>query len=135
MRAPLRSLKKLICRVRPGVRLAYASCVWRASALIALDLPEFERPANAISGAPSSGNCVIAAAAPSNFAPTRGPATRVCGGAGASLAACGDSVTIARFFMRRAGDGDGSSLPANEELHEHDFRLALRRRCRVRASG
>src|SRR5207237_2294960 len=97
-----RNLKKLICRVRPGVRLAYASRVSRANALMALDLPEFERPAKAISPDPAGGNCAIAAAAPSNFAPTSGPAARDLCGAGFPLAEPVDSVTIARFFMQMA---------------------------------
>ena len=44
----------MVC-VRPGVLLTNASRVRFANALIALDLPAFERPANAISGAPGGG--------------------------------------------------------------------------------
>src|SRR5215831_19687449 len=47
----------MICCVRPGVLLVKASRDRLASALIALDLPEFERPANAISGGPAGGSC------------------------------------------------------------------------------
>ena len=56
-KAPPRSRKKLICCVRPGVLLVNASRVRSASALIALDLPELDRPANAISGGPGGGIC------------------------------------------------------------------------------
>jgi hypothetical protein len=46
----------LICCVRPGILLVNASRTRLASALIALDLPAFDRPANAISGAPGGGS-------------------------------------------------------------------------------
>jgi hypothetical protein len=39
-----------MCCVRPGVFDANASFFWLHSRLIAVDLPAFERPANAISG-------------------------------------------------------------------------------------
>src|SRR6185437_2872485 len=56
------SSKKLISRVRPGVLLVRAS-PWRPTiALMALDLPAFERPANATSAPRSAGNCSGAAA-------------------------------------------------------------------------
>ena len=42
--------------VRPGVLLTNASRRRPVSVLIALDLPAFDRPANAISGAPGGGN-------------------------------------------------------------------------------
>src|SRR5690606_34133458 len=42
--------KKLISWVRPGVLLTRASLRAPVTALIALDLPEFERPTNATSG-------------------------------------------------------------------------------------
>src|SRR5262249_30993015 len=46
---------KLMVRVRPGVELTWASfCPSRE--LMRLDLPTFERPRNANSGGPSSGN-------------------------------------------------------------------------------
>ena len=41
-----------------------------ASALIALDLPAFERPANAISGGPGAGSCARDATPVTNVAPT-----------------------------------------------------------------
>lgn len=49
------NLKKLICWVRPGELevLAREDCLVKA--LIMLDFPTFERPANAISGSPTSG--------------------------------------------------------------------------------
>ena len=60
--------EKLMCCVRPGVLLVNASRVRLASVLIALDLPAFERPANAISGGPGGGNCSSYAAAVRNSA-------------------------------------------------------------------
>src|SRR5512135_807877 len=99
MRAPLRRRKKLIICVRPGVRLAYARRVCLASALIALDLPEFDRPANAISGAPSLGSCHAAAAPVSNVAPISGVGARgapAAPEAPAALAKAADSDTIGR---------------------------------------
>src|SRR5258706_14236047 len=42
--------------VRPGVLLTNARRLRPASALIALDLPAFERPAKAISGTPGAGS-------------------------------------------------------------------------------
>src|SRR6185437_15459477 len=62
------SSKKLISRVRPGVLLVRAS-PWRPTiALMALDLPAFERPAKATSAPRSAGNCPGAAALRRNFA-------------------------------------------------------------------
>jgi hypothetical protein len=49
------SVKKLMSWVRPGVLLTNARRRRPASVLMALDLPAFERPANAISGAPARG--------------------------------------------------------------------------------
>src|SRR5438552_5434671 len=57
-----------MCCVRPGVLLVNARREWLASALIALDLPAFERPANAISGGPGGGNCSSSAAVRTNSA-------------------------------------------------------------------
>src|SRR5215469_1190815 len=55
-------------RVRPGVLLVRAS-PWRPTiALMALDLPAFERPAKATSAPRSAGNCPGAAALTRNFA-------------------------------------------------------------------
>src|SRR5690242_19261648 len=55
-------------RVRPGVLLVRAS-PWRPRiALMALDLPAFERPAKATSAPRSAGNCPAAAALTRNFA-------------------------------------------------------------------
>src|SRR5919197_925276 len=45
----------MVC-VRPGVLLVRASAFLPTSALIALDLPTLERPANAISGGPGGGS-------------------------------------------------------------------------------
>ena len=45
-----------MCWVRPGVLLANASRFWLAIVLIAVDLPAFERPANASSGRPIIGS-------------------------------------------------------------------------------
>src|SRR5580704_10065915 len=47
--------KKISCWVRPGVFEVRASARRPVSALIRLDLPTLERPANAISGAPIGG--------------------------------------------------------------------------------
>src|ERR1700722_19765745 len=47
--------KKISCWVRPGVFEVRASARRPVSALIKLDLPTLERPANAISGAPIGG--------------------------------------------------------------------------------
>src|SRR5206468_3843813 len=70
--APERSRKKLICCVRPGVLLANASRVRFASTLIAVDLPAFDRPANAISGGPGGGNCASFAMDSANSACCKG---------------------------------------------------------------
>src|SRR5579863_6988698 len=56
------SSKKLSNRVRPGVLLVRASPRRCVMALIALDLPELERPAKATSAPRSAGNCAGAAA-------------------------------------------------------------------------
>src|SRR6185312_3889281 len=67
--------------VRPGVLLTKASRRRPASALIALDLPAFERPANASSGAPgggsSSGSCTESAKVAFANARARAPRARV----------------------------------------------------------
>jgi hypothetical protein len=66
--------------VRPGVRLAYASLDLRASALMALDFPAFDRPANAISRGPAGGDRrTLAAPVRNEIAPSSGPRTRVAG--------------------------------------------------------
>src|SRR6185437_6036284 len=68
MRSSGASSKKLISRVRPGVLLVRAS-PWRPTiALMALDLPELERPAKATSAPRSAGNCPGAAALMRNLA-------------------------------------------------------------------
>jgi hypothetical protein len=56
------SSKKFSSRVRPGVLLVRASARRCTMALMALDLPAFERPANATSAPASGGNCPGAAA-------------------------------------------------------------------------
>ena len=48
--------KKLISWVRPGVLLVRASEGWEQRQLIALDLPAFDRPANATSAELSAGH-------------------------------------------------------------------------------
>src|SRR5580692_4766305 len=55
--------KKISCWVRPGVFEVRASARRPVSALIRLDLPTLERPANAISGAPIGGTDSIDPAA------------------------------------------------------------------------
>jgi hypothetical protein len=49
-------VKKLMSCVRPGVLLTKARRRRLASVLMALDFPAFDRPANAISGAPGGGS-------------------------------------------------------------------------------
>src|SRR5215468_5459421 len=56
------SSKKLSKRVRPGVLLVRARPLRWVIALMALDLPAFERPTKAISAPRSGGNCPGAAA-------------------------------------------------------------------------
>src|SRR5690348_11327353 len=56
------SSKKLSRRVRPGVLLVRASAFRWVIALMALDLPAFERPTKATSAPWSAGNCPGAAA-------------------------------------------------------------------------
>src|ERR1700685_4141442 len=68
MRACGMSSKKFKSRVLPGALLVRASA-WRcAMALMALDLPAFERPAKATSLPTSGGNCAGAAALTRNRA-------------------------------------------------------------------
>jgi hypothetical protein len=57
----------LASRVLPGAALVRAMR-WRTSALIRLDLPTFERPISATSGAPSCGRPSAAAALVTNSA-------------------------------------------------------------------
>src|SRR5271165_6013304 len=57
-----RTWKKLMVWVRPGVLLVLAILL-PTRALIKLDLPTFERPRKAISGAPAGGNCFGSTAA------------------------------------------------------------------------
>src|SRR5713101_4842994 len=54
--------------VRPGVLLVRARCFRPASALMALDLPTFERPAKASSGGPAAGRSAARPAARQNTA-------------------------------------------------------------------
>src|SRR6202007_3433349 len=68
MRRPGSSSKKFSSRVRPGVLLTRASERRPVSALMALDLPAFERPAKATSAPRSAGNCPGAAALTRNLA-------------------------------------------------------------------
>src|ERR1700722_17656697 len=67
---PLRSKKMSSC-VRPGVRDVRASAVRPVSALTSEDLPTFERPAEAISGAPTGGQAVSARRREDEFAGAR----------------------------------------------------------------
>jgi hypothetical protein len=46
----------LIKRVRPGVLLEYASLFWLVNTLMAVDLPEFDRPTKHTSVAPGRGS-------------------------------------------------------------------------------
>jgi hypothetical protein len=67
--------KKLISRVRPGVRLTLANAFLFTSRLRREDYPTFDRPANAISGSSDSGRHPSAEAMPpmnSSFRITRG---------------------------------------------------------------
>src|ERR671925_169156 len=57
----------MVC-VRPGVLLVRASAFLATSALMALDLPTLERPANAISGGPGGGSSEPRPAARKNAA-------------------------------------------------------------------
>src|SRR5918999_846097 len=57
----------MVC-VRPGVLLVNASRLRARRALIALDLPTFERPAKAISAGPGGGSSAARATAPRNCA-------------------------------------------------------------------
>src|SRR5262245_43189724 len=61
----------MVC-VRPGVLLMRASPLRPSSALMALDLPTLERPANAISGGPGGGTSPGRAAPSANFACEKG---------------------------------------------------------------
>src|SRR5271169_2143378 len=64
-----RNSKKLMVWVRPGVLLVFA-ILSVTSELIRLDLPTFERPRNAISGALGAGNCFGSAALVTNWVVT-----------------------------------------------------------------
>src|SRR4051812_18548979 len=68
MRRAGASWKKFSRRGRPGVLLERASPRRASIALMALDLPEFERPANATSAPSSCGNCTLCAALVRNSA-------------------------------------------------------------------
>src|SRR5262247_3456277 len=61
----------MVC-VRPGVLLVRARPLRPSSALMALDLPTLERPANAISGGPGGGRSAGRAAASANLACEKG---------------------------------------------------------------
>src|SRR5215469_4264399 len=66
----MRSSKKLMARVRPGVELVLASLV-PTSELITLDLPTFERPRKAISGRLGEGKWATSLAESRNREKTR----------------------------------------------------------------
>jgi hypothetical protein len=66
----IRSSKKLIARVRPGVELVRAIFV-PTRVLITLDLPTLERPRNAISGSVGAGKCPTSVAESRNRERTR----------------------------------------------------------------
>src|SRR3982750_1374089 len=90
-----RSRKRLICRVRPGVRDTRAKFVRFISALIRLDLPTFERPTNATSGSKDAGNASMVAA----------PATNSQEPANSFRANSGDMPSLTRRGIRfRAGE-------------------------------
>ncbi len=79
-----------------------------AYALMALDLPAFERPAKAISGGPAGGNCERAAAPITNVAPIStfgGLGTSAGVPRGVEATASGTMACFfagARLFMPRA---------------------------------
>ena len=54
--------------VRPGVLLVLANCLLFTITLIALDLPEFDRPAKATSVPSSQTNCLVSFALRINLA-------------------------------------------------------------------
>src|SRR3954468_8826341 len=81
----------MVC-VRPGVLLVRARLRRPAMALIALDLPTFERPANAISTGPGGGKSAARAAARINAAWAK------------TVMEAGNSNKIAPFV---SGDGSG----------------------------
>src|SRR5437763_14919284 len=79
--------------VRPGVLLVRASARRPVRALMALDLPTLERPANATSGGPGGGSSAMRPAARRNTA---------C--ANALMAKAGNSNKIAPFECGELGD-------------------------------
>src|SRR5919206_445365 len=81
----------IVC-VRPGVLLARASALRPASALMALDLPTFERPANASSGGPPGGRSA-----------TRPTAHTKAARAKTDMAEAGNSNKIAPFSSGTPG--------------------------------
>src|SRR5262249_34199139 len=84
--------KKTIPRVRPGVFDVRASARRPASRLSSVDLPTFERPANAISGAPGGGRPRRSRASARNVAAT------TSGGRGADSPGIG--LRVASVAMR-----------------------------------
>src|SRR5438105_10057553 len=98
----------MVC-VRPGVLLVRASAFLPRSALMALDLPTLERPANAISGGPGGGRSEPRPAAHRNAACAR-----------TDMAKAGNSNKIAPF-----------AIGGPDEVHE--ARAGARgARCRAR---
>src|ERR1051326_9343522 len=81
----------MVC-VRPGVLLVRASALRPTSALMALDLPTFERPANAISGGPGGGKSTMRPAARRNAASAK-----------ADMAKRANSNRIAPLRIRSSG--------------------------------
>src|SRR5438105_14747514 len=90
----------MVC-VRPGVLLVRASALRPTRALIALDLPTFERPANAISGGPGGGKSAMRAAARRNAASAK-----------ADMAKRANSNRIAPFQIGSRGDEPRSGARA-----------------------
>src|SRR5438445_8248986 len=85
----MRSSKKFIARVRPGVQLVHAS-LFPTNALITLDLPTFDRPRKAISGRLREGKCPTSVPDKTNRERTR---TLQSGGFAEKLQAGEDQLT------------------------------------------
>src|SRR4051812_27025738 len=97
----------MVC-VRPGVLLVRASARRSASALMALDLPTLERPANATSGGPGGSR-----------SPTRAAARRNAALAKSVMAEAGNSNKIAPFLNRGAGDEPRSRARCRDARGRH----------------
>src|SRR5579859_3121241 len=101
--------KKLSCWVRPGVFDVRASVLRPVSALIRLDLPTLERPANATSGRPVGGivsSFVEPLVKPHSAANSRRPRS----------IASGDGVSSSSMSGPGAGGGRGGAPAADQQL-------------------